>query len=260
MRLSILFLPGGLFLLVIFFRVALPAIKLPAWKRRLQKAQYERLRKNFDKSDRILAQAVEKFPDRPDVYLEYFLVHSASQDLKHRFEVLLTGYERTKSADLAFFIGSAYLEEGLFEKAEHYLCREGVEAYMINKKVPLLAQLYYEDGRLERAEEEYLRFHRKLDPQAADDKELLSALSAQDLCLYVLISKALGADWRQIMDLVPKSSVHSEMSWKDYLSLLQEQYGKLEPASTGIQGDPGAFNRHRREFFQERIQLIESYL
>jgi tetratricopeptide (TPR) repeat protein len=260
MRLSILFLPGGLFLLVIFFRVALPAIKLPAWKRRLQKAQYERLRKNFDKSDRILSQALEKFPDRPDVYLEYFLVHSASEDLKHRFETLRKGYERTGSADLAFFIGSAYLEEGLFDQAETYLRREGVEAYMVNKKVPLLAQLYYESGRPQKAEEEYLRFYRKLDPQAGDDKELLGALSAQDLCLYVLIQKSLGADWRQTMDLVPKSSVHSDMSWKDYLSLLREQFNKLEPATTGIQGDPGEFNRHRREFFQERIQLIESYL
>jgi tetratricopeptide (TPR) repeat protein len=260
MKLSILFLPGGLFLLVIFFRVVVPAIKLPAWKRSLQKAQYERLRKHFDKSDRILSQALEKFPDRPDVYLEYFLVHSAAKDLKHRFEILLSGYERTRSADLAFFIGSAYMEEGLFEQAETFLRREGVEAYMINKKVPLLAQLYYEHGEARRAEEEYLRFYRKLDPAAADDTELLRGLSAQDLCLYVLIRRAMGADWRQIMDLVPKSSVHSDMSWKDYLSLLKEQQGKLEPATTGIQGDPGTFNRHRREFFQERIQLIESYL
>jgi tetratricopeptide (TPR) repeat protein len=260
MRLSILFLPGGLFLLVIFFRVAMPAIKLPAWKRRLQKAQYERLRKNFGKSDSILAGALEKFPDRPDVYLEYFLVHSASEDLQHRFEVLRAGYERTKSADLAFFIGSAYLEEQMFDQAETYLRKEGVETYIRNKKVPLLAQLYYEKAEFPRAEEEYLRFYRQLEPEAADEAELLGALSAQDLCLYVLIRKALGADWRQTMSLVPKSSVHSDMSWKDYLSLLQEQYSKLKPATTGIQGDPGAFNRHRREFFQERIQLIESYL
>ncbi len=259
MKLSILFLPGGLFLLVIFFRVAMPAIKLPAWKRRLQKAQYERLRKNFDKSDRILSQALEKFPDRPDVYLEYFLVHSASEDLQHRFEVLRAGYERTKSADLAFFIGSAYLEEQMFDQAETYLSKEGVDNYIRNKKVPLLAQLYYEKAEFLRAEEEYLRFHRQLGPRAGDD-ELLGALSAQDLCLLVLIRKALGADWRHTMSLVPKSSVHSDMSWKDYLSLLQEQYSKLKPATTGIQGDPGAFNRHRREFFQERIKLIESYL
>lgn len=55
-----------------------------------------------------------------------------------------------------------------------------------------------------------------------------------------------------------KFSYH--LSWKDYLALLKEQFEELKPAVTGIMGGAGEFNRRRREYFQERIRLVESYL
>jgi len=50
------------------------------------------------------------------------------------------------------------------------------------------------------------------------------------------------------------------MSWKDYLALIKEQFEELKPAAIGIRGDAGEFNHRRREYFKERISLVESHL
>ena len=62
------------------------------------------------------------------------------------------------------------------------------------------------------------------------------------------------------MSLIPKSSIHVESSWQDYLDQLQNQLKNLKPAITGINGDPGEFNRRRKLYYTSRINLIESWL
>jgi len=75
-----------------------------------------------------------------------------------------------------------------------------------------------------------------------------------------LIRKSAGSDYVKIMDCASKSSIHSDMSWQDLHSALQDKLNNLKPAAVGITGDPGEFNRKRKEYFQNRINLIESYL
>ncbi|MCF7928962.1 MAG: hypothetical protein K9L68_08625 [Spirochaetales bacterium] len=299
----ILILPGAIFLMIIFLRVILPMIKNPQWKRMLNNARYHRHRKNFEKSDAILEQAIKKYPDEAGVYLDYYLNHSKTEDLQHRFQVLFEGYERTKNIGIAFFIGSAYLEEGKFAKARQYLDNPDVRRYMRERNIPLIAQLEYEAGDYRRARHEFLDFYRKLlesggerrkvadagsvsaeaDVQSAvsasapdpagenegkteepitdpETEKILSELTARELTLYVLIIKAEGGDWIREMNRVKPSGFHAEMSWSDYLSMLKEAQSELKPAETGINGDPGEFNRRRRAYYQERIRLIEDYL
>jgi len=259
MNLYLFLIPGGLFLLVVFFRAGLPYLKTPAWKRLIDSARYNRHMEKFEKSDEILEKALKKFPDRPEVYLEYFLNHSESTDLEKRVDVLRSGFERTGDTVLAFFLGNAHLENGDFETARRYIDTDDCRLYMIEHKIPLIAQVLYEEGRYQEAEEEFFSFYRRVFNASGTD-DVLEDLSAQELVLYVLILKARGGDWRSVMKRIPKTSFHSDMSWKDYLSMLQDEYRSLEPATTGIKGDPSEFNRRRNEFFRERISLVESYL
>ena len=143
---SILFLPGLLFLLVILFRVIVPLLKTPGWQRLLERARYLRHKGEDEKGDNLLQNAVEKYPRQPEVYLEYFLNHSNSKDLKGRFAILQKGFEQTKNRAIAFFIGSGYLEEGMFAEASEYLEAPGCREYLLEKRIPLLPQFYYEQG------------------------------------------------------------------------------------------------------------------
>lgn len=259
MNLYLFLIPGGLFLLVIFFRVVLPYLKTPPWKRLLDNARYERHAERFEKSDSLLEKALHKFPDRPEVYLDFFLNHSSSEDLKRRVAVLSRGFERTGDTALAFFLGNAYLEHGKFDQARTYLDTPECRAYMAEHRIPLFAQLLYEEGSYEQAEKEFLSFYQGVFNTKGKEKTL-EDLSAQELSLYVLIVKAMHGDWRSYMERIPKTSFHSDMSWKDYLRMLREEYGNLKPAVTGIDGAVSEFNRRRNEYFRERISLVESYL
>lgn len=254
---KLLYLPGLLFLLVIFFRVILPLIKQPAWKRLLDSARYERHQKNNEKSDKLLTRALHTYPDRPEVALEYYLNHSDSTDLKNRFEILKNSWEKTQSPPLAFFLGSAFLEEGDLEEAGKILTRDDVKAYMESKRIGLLVQYWYELGEYDKAEEQYFS---AFNGSGQSREKFLEGTTAMDLLPLVMIKKARGGDWKKLMDLVPRSSIHTDMSWKDCLAGLKEQKSEIKPAVTGIYGDPGNFNRRRRLFFEERIALIESYL
>ena len=147
----ILFLPGAIFLLVIFFRMVLPLIKNPAWKRLIDDARYERSKENSAKSDLLLEKAIKKYPSIGQVYLEYFLNYSDSADLQQRFLLLLEGYKNTKDIVLGFFIGNTYLEEGDYINALNFLKQNETVSYMMDKHIPLLAQLYYEEGEYEKA-------------------------------------------------------------------------------------------------------------
>ena len=258
--LKLLFLPGALFLLVILFRVVIPQISTAPWKRLLDNARYHRHRKEMDKSDKLLEKAVLKYPERPEVYLEYFLNNSDSADLKKRFDIISAGYKKTGDPVLRFFIGSTYLEHGLFSDADRHLDNPGCREYMLSKGITLLPELYYEQGDYDKAETEFEDFYRRLYNDDRDFNELLSEMSPQDLIMIALIKKAAGEDYKTIMDFAPKTSVHSNMSWRDFLSVLHGKLNSLDPATIGIQGDAGEFNRKRREYFQSRIQLIESYL
>ncbi len=260
MNLYLFLIPGALFLLVVFFRVGLPYLKSPAWKRMIDNARYYRHRENLDKSDALLEKAVGKFPDRPEVYTEYFLNHSQSSDLKMRMAVLVAGYERTEDTVLSFFLGNALFENGDFTEARKYLDTDACREYMIHLRVPLFAQLLYEENSFNEAEIEFLSFYNAVFHESNGSERILGDLSAQELTLYVLILKALKKDWRKVMNIVPRTSVHSDMGWKDYLSLLRDEYRDLKPAVTGISGDPSEFNRRRAVFYRERIKLVETYL
>jgi len=256
----ILFLPGAIFLLVIFFRVVLPLLKNPAWKRLIDDARYERSRENFSKSDLLLEKAIKKYPSTGQVYLEYFLNYSDSSDLQKRFRLLLEGYKNTKDIVLAFFIGNTYLEEGDYINSLNFLTQKQVVNYMEDKHIPLLAQLYYEEGNYNKASLEYEQFYRTVFNDKRPLKEVLSEQSASDLILYSLIIHGMGGEWESVMSLIPKSSVHIESSWRDYLDQLQNQLKSLKPAITGIHGDPGEFNRKRELYYTSRINLIQSWL
>ena len=258
--LKLLFLPGALFLLVILFRVVIPFVKTAPWKRILDNARYHRHREEMEKSDILLEKAVSKYPDRPEVYLEYYLNHSDSGNLKKRFDVILSGWTNTGDVILAFFIGSTYLEHGLFKEAAEYLDTPECRDYMLKKGITLLPELYFEQGNLERAEREFRLFYENLYNDGESFEKVLSELSPRDLITLALIRKESGDEYRAIMDYAPRTSVHSNMSWRDFLSVLQDKLKSLSPATTGITGDPGDFNRKRREYFQSRINLIESYL
>jgi len=256
----ILFIPGALFLLVIFFRVVLPLLKNPVWKRLIDDARYERSKENFNKSDILLEKAIKKHPLIGQVYLEYFLNYSDSSDLQKRFLVLLEGYKNTGNTVLGFFIGNTYLEEGDYINALHFLEQKETVNHMKNKHIPLLAQLYYEEGDYEKAALEYEQFYRNVFNDKRPLKELLSEQSASDLILYSLIIHEAGGEWESVMSLIPKSSVHLESSWQDYLDQLQNKLKNLKPAITGINGDPGEFNRKRKLYYTSRINLIQSWL
>ncbi len=258
--LKILFLPGALFLLVIFFRVVVPYISTAPWKRIIDSALYHRSRKEFDKSDALLDKAIAKYPKQPEVYLDYFLNYSHSENLKKRFEVLFEGYKITNDVILGFFIASTYLEHGMLSESEEILNSEKCREYMIQRSITLLPQLYYEKNDYKKAEEEFESFYLKLYEHEGSFEELLSELSPQDLLMLALIKKENGEDYEEIMNKAPKSSIHSDMSWQDLLSSLQEQLKNLKPAEISINGDPGEFNRRRREYFTSRIRLIQSYL
>ncbi len=256
----ILFLPGAIFLLVIFFRVVLPLIKNPAWKRLIDDARYERSKKNSEKSDLLLNKAIKKSPSTGQVYLEYFLNYSDSADLQQRFTLLLKGYKNTKDIVLGFFIGNTYLEEGEYIKALHFLEQKEIVDYMKVKHIPLLAQLYYEEGEYKKASFEYEQFYRTVFNDDRPLNELLSEQGASELILYALIRHDSGEDWKSIMSLIPKSSIHIESSWQDYLDQLQNKLKELKPALTGINGNPGEFNRKRKLYYTSRINLIQSWL
>ena len=258
--LKLLFLPGALFLLVILFRVVIPFVSTAPWKRLLDSARYHRQRKEMFKSDRLLEKAVEKYPDQPEVYLEFYLNYSESDNLKRRFEIIKKGFEITGDTVLGFFIGSTYLEHGHYTEAEKLLTSVEIRDYMIKKGITLLPELYYEQGNYQKAEAEFELFYRELYNDDRDFSELLKEMSPQDLMMLALIRKATGGDHFSIMAYAPKTSVHSNMSWRDLLSVLQDKLKALSPAVISITGDPGEFNRRRRDYFQSRIQLIESYL
>ncbi|MFP4178943.1 MAG: tetratricopeptide repeat protein [Spirochaetaceae bacterium] len=252
----LLLLPGLLFLLVIFFRVVLPLIKTPGWKRAIDDANYHRHRENYEKADSILEKGVNKFTDSPEIYLEYFLYHSDNRNLKHRFEVLLKGWEKTRSPALAFFIGSAYLEDGNLKKAQEFLEMSETRTYMTEKRFPLLAQMYYEKGEYKKAEEEFYRVMLNRETGI----EMLEDLSPDELVLLALIKRKKGEDWKKIMEGAPKSGVQVSMTWKDYLKTLTEKTRELSPAQTGIEGDPSSFNKGRKDYYNERIHIVENYL
>ena len=256
----ILFLPGAIFLLVIFFRVVLPLIKNPAWKRMIDDAHYEMSKENSAKSDFLLEKAIKKYPSIGQVYLEYFLNYSDASDLQKRFLVLLEGYKNTKDIVLGFFIGNTYLEEGDFINALHFLEQKEIDNYMEAKHIPLLAQLYYEKGEYKKASFEYEQFYRTVFDDERPFNDLLSEQGASELILYALISHDSGGDWKLIMSLIPKSSIHVESSWQDYLDQLQSKLKNLKPAVSGIKGDPGEFNRKRKVYYTSRINLIQSWL
>ncbi|MCK5198306.1 MAG: hypothetical protein KAR21_08145 [Spirochaetales bacterium] len=256
----ILFLPGAIFLLVIFFRVVLPLLKNPAWKRLIDDARYERSRENSGKSDLLLEKAIKKYASIGQVYLEYFLNYSDSSDLQKRFLLLLEGYKNTGDTVLGFFIGNTYLEEGDYINALNFLKQIEIVNYMKDKHIPLLAQLYYEEGDYNKASLEYEQFYRTVFNDKRPLNELLSEQSASDLILYSLIIHEAGGEWESVMSLIPKSSVHIESSWRDYLDQLQNQLKNLKPAITGINGDPGEFNRKRKLYYTSRINLIQSWL
>ena len=258
--LKLLFLPGALFLLVILFRVVIPYISTAPWKRLIDSALYHRSRKEYDKSDMLLQKAVSKYPGQPEVYLDYFLNYGDEGNLKDRFEILMKGYQITADRVLAFFIGSTYLEHGLFTEAEKYLSTEESRKYMLETGITLLPELYYEKGDYARAEEEYVDFYSGLYKNDRNFSDTLKEMSPKDLITLALIRKASDGDYMSIMNLAPKTSVHSGMSWRDLLTSLQEKFKSLNPAVSGITGDPGDFNRKRRDYFQTRIKLIESYL
>ena len=254
---KLLYLPGLLFLLVTFFRVLLPILKTPAWKRIIDSARYERVKK---KSDKLLLKAVEKYPDQPAVYLEYYLNHSDSGDLQSRFEILKKGWEQTQDTTLSFFIGSAYLEEGELEAASKHLETAEVKDYISRKHVFLLPLLYRDQNRLKEAEEEFWDFHGVKKTNEKGKAEALSAMSAQDMIPLALILKDQSRDWRKIMASAPVKSVHSDMSWTDYRNQLEESLSQLQEARTGISGPPERFNQKRRQFYQERLSLIDEYM
>ncbi len=256
----ILFLPGAIFLLVIFFRVVLPLMKNPAWKRLIDDARYERSRENFSKSDLLLEKAIKKYASIGQVYLEYFLNYSDSANLQKRFLVLLEGYKKTADTVLGFFIGNTYLEDGDYINALNFLKQDEIVSYMIDKHIPLLAQLYYEESDYNKASLEYEQFYRTVFTDERPLNEILSEQSTSELILYALIIHDSGKDWKSIMSLIPKSSVHIESSWRDYLDQLQSQLKSLKPAITGINGDPGEFNRKRKLYYTSRINLIQSWL
>lgn len=260
MNLYLLFIPGALFLFVILFRVVIPIIKTPAWKRLIDSARYERLKKNNSKSDALLEKAVRKFPDLSQVYLEYFLSHSASGNIKKRFQILKTGTERAPHPSLWFFLGSAYLEEGAFSKAQEVFERDGCIKYMRNKKIPLKAELFFESRNILRAKDEYLSFYKSLSADIKTEQELIKALSARELLLYLLILKELGEDYRSVMKNIPVRSIHSDMGWKDLYEFILDEYKSLEPAEFGIYGDPERFNQRRKDYYLKRLHLIEEYI
>ncbi|MBI9106946.1 MAG: hypothetical protein JEZ04_09400 [Spirochaetales bacterium] len=258
--LKLLFLPGAIFLLVIFFRVVIPFISTAPWKRLIDSALYHRSREETAKSDALINKALLKYPDRPEVYLEYFLNYSESENLKKRFEVISNGYKRTNDVILGFFIGSTYLEHGKYSEAAALLDSPECRKYMIKKGITLLPELYFEQGNFSKAEEEFESFYRELYSDDGDFEKILEEMSPQDLIMLALIRKNSGSDYQKIMGYSPKSSIHSDMSWQDLRTALQDKLKNLKPAAVAISGDPGEFNRRRREYFQSRINLIESYL
>ena len=257
---KLLFLPGAIFLLVIFFRVVFPYISTAPWKRMLDSATYHRHREEFDKSDKFLEKAIVKYPDKPQVYLDYFLNHSDAPNLKKRFDILYSGYERTKDVILRFFIGSTYLEHGMFDKAGEFLDNPECREYMLQRGITLIPELYYELGQYEKAEQEYEAYYRELFKDERDFDKLLEELSPQDLIMLALIRREAGGNYLHVMGFAPKTSVHSDMSWRDLLSAYHDKLKNLKPAVTSITGDPGDFNKKRNQYFDKRIKLIESYL
>ncbi len=259
--LKFLFLPGALFIGVILLRVVLPYISTAGWKRLLDSSRYAKFHKDFVKADKLLEKAVERYPQRPEVYLEYFLNHSDSKNIEQRFGILKNGYELTNDTALAFFLGSTYLEHGDFDSAETYLCSPECRIYMKERRLTLLPQLYYEQSLYSKAENEFIDFYSDLfGIEKENFKDSLYQLSPQELLTFAMIKKEAGNDYSEILQLAPKSSFHSDMSWKDLLQSLKESFNSLEPAVTGINGDPGEFNRRRKDYYSRRIQLIESYL
>ena len=192
----------------------------------LNNARFERSRKNMEKSDKILSSAVEKFPGESAVYLEYFLNHSNGADLKSRFDVLSRGYETTGAVPLAFFIGSSFLEEGELDKAQEILTEEKVAAYIKDKHVFILPLLYIEQEQWDAAENAFWAAHGADHEDEIKKEKLLEEMSAQDLLPLVMINRAKGLDWVTTMARVPMSSIHSDMSWIDYRTQLDESLKK----------------------------------
>lgn len=235
-------------------------MKYSPWQRLLQQARYHRLKKNFRRSDLLLEAGLEKFPSQPEVYIEYFLNHSKSKDIKNRFQALLKGYQLTKDTVLAFFIGSAYLEEGDFKKARTFLQKKDCKEYQKKRRSPLLAQLFYEMGDYDLAAEEFLNFYREIfNDFSGNAQSILSKLAPNELILYPLIQKARGKNWKEIMALASSNQEYTDMNWNDYRSLLQEEFEDLEPADSGIYGSSLNFNRRRRKYYQERISLVQEF-
>ena len=132
---------------------------------------------------------------------------------------------------------------------------------MKERRLTLLPQLYYEQGLYSEAENEFIDFYSDLfGIEKANFQDSLDKLSPQELLTLAMIRKEAGNEYSEILQLAPKSSFHSDMSWKDLLQSLKESFNSLEPAVTGINGDPGEFNRRRKDYYSRRIQLIESYL
>jgi len=257
---KLLFLPGILFLLVIFFRVFLPMIKNPAWKRALNNARYERSRKKMEKSDSILKKAISSYPNQPEVYLEFYLNHSKSTDLKERFDALYKGWENTKDTTLAFFIGSAYLEEGILDKAEEFLEMPAVHDYVKAQHIFLHPQLYIDQKRWEDAEKSFWDFHNLTKADKKERMSSLSEMSALDVIPLITILKAQNKNWQEVMQLIPVKSFHSTMSWVDLRAQFKENLSTLQKAKTGIHGSPENFNRRRKSFFQERLDMVEDWI
>jgi len=260
MSLFVWLLPGVLVLGIVVRKIGLPRLKKTGWKRIIDQSEKLRARGDFIKSDGVLEKGLDKYPQCPELYVHYYLWHSNAGDLAKKFRVLERGYRQTSDPALAFFMGVSYLEEGDFIKARAFLQTAASRRYMIEKRIPLLVQLYYEEGDFKKAEKAYIDFYREIYEDISEPRDMLALQSPQDLILYVLIQKALKKPWWDTMGLAPVTGVHADMGWQDYLFKLREEMNNLKPAVTGIYGWPERFNERRREFYRRRIDLIETYI
>ena len=253
----LLYVPGILFLLVILFRVVLPLIKEPRWKRLIDSARYQRNKENPKKSDDLLAKAVSSAPERPEPVMEYYLNYSDPGDLQHRFKVLHEGWKRTGDTPLAFMVGSAYVEEGELETAEHILGEAKVLDYMRKRRVFVYVHLLRELGKLDDAEKAYFTVlgHTRMNKEQTLDEQ-----TALDLCPYLFLLKSRGEDPSPVMERIPLTSVRSDMGWADLQLQFQEMKEASRLARTGIHGPAEAFNRRREAFLEDHLNLIKAHI
>lgn len=246
---------GSIFFLSFIF----PNIRTPKWQRKIISAKYLRDRQHFDLADQILENTMRQFPEALPVYHVYYKYYSTPEDMKKIYDFFERGYEKTADPGLGVVMARMMVEEGDVEKAAPLLDSDAAMEYMLTNNLPVKAELYYRQGKLAEAEEEYLDFYKKLYPDAECEKDMFSDFLPEELIFLAMLRWELKKDWRTTVSYLPVKSIMEEDDWLSLYRKLKEDKTKVTVTS-GIYGPTENLFNFRTSQLEKKVEFLHEVM